>query len=66
MDAVKSWSSRVLETLYQRVEVLQLLVYPRVYYVASILPINGTMVKKFEKETGKFSEMHMEDCSELF
>ena len=53
-DVVKSWSSRVLDTLFQRVEVLKVFALSRVYYVASILPINKTMVKKFEKEMGKF------------
>ena len=49
-----SWSPRVLETLSQRVEVLRVFALTRVYYVASILPINVTMVRKFEKEMAKF------------
>ena len=54
VDAIKSWTSRILETLFQRVEVLKLFAFSRIYYVASVLPINKTMVKKFEKEVGKF------------
>jgi hypothetical protein len=54
LDAIKSWTPRILETLLQRVEVLKLFAFSRVYYVASILPINKTMVQKFEKEVGKF------------
>ena len=52
--AIRSWSPRVLETLLQRVEVLKLFAFSRVYYVASVLPITETMAKKFEKEVGKF------------
>ena len=54
MDVIKSWSPRVLDTLTQRVEVLKVFALSRIYYVASVLPINITMVKKFEKEMGKF------------
>ena len=54
MNAINSWSARVLDNLAQRVEVLKVFALSRVYYVASILPINVTMIKKFEKEIGKF------------
>ena len=54
LDAIKTWSPRVLETLLQRVEVIGTFALSRVYYVASILPMNKTMVNKFEKEIGKF------------
>ena len=54
MEIVKSWTPRVLDTLLQRVEVLRLFALSRVYYIASILPINITMVRKFEKDMGKF------------
>ena len=54
VDAVRSWTPRILETLGQRVEVLKLFAFSRVYYVASVLPITETMFKKFEKEVGKF------------
>ena len=53
-NVIKSWSPRILETLTQRVEVLRIFALSRVYYVASILPIRVTMVKKFEKIMGKF------------
>ena len=51
---VKSWTPRILDTLTQRVEVLKVFALSRVYYVASILPIRVTMVKKFEKVMGSF------------
>ena len=53
-DVIRSWTPRVLETLVQRVDVLRLFALSRVVYVASILPIRGYMIKKFEKEMGKF------------
>ena len=53
-NIVKSWSPRILDTLNQRVEVLKMFALSRVYYVASILPIRKTMIKKFEKEMGNF------------
>ena len=53
-EAIKTWSPRVLDTLSQMVEVLKMFALSRVYYVASILPINKTMVSKFEKDMGKF------------
>ena len=53
-EAISTWSPRVLDTLSQRVEVLKMFALSRIYYVASILHINKTMVTKFEKEMGKF------------
>ena len=52
-DVVKSWSSRVLESLSQRVEVLRMFALSRVFDVASILQIRITMVRKFESVIGK-------------
>ena len=53
-DAVMSWSSRILDTLQQRVEVIRVFALSRVYYISSILPIGSKMVKKFESLMGKF------------
>ena len=53
-DAIHSWSSRILDTLQQRVEVIRIFALSRVYYVAAILPIKASMVKKFESLMGKF------------
>ena len=53
-NVIKSWAPRILETLSQRVEVLRLFALSRVFYVASILPIRVTMVRKFERVMGKF------------
>ena len=53
-NCLKSWSSKFLPSLGARVEVLNVFALSRVYYVASILSINKTMVKKFELALGKF------------
>ena len=53
-NCLKSWSSRFLPSLGARVEVLNMFALSRVFYVASILPINKTMVKKFESALEKF------------
>ena len=53
-NAIFSWSSRTLDTLQQRIEVVRVFALSRVYYVASILPIKSSMVKKFESVLGKF------------
>ena len=53
-DAIYSWSSRILDTLQQRVEVIRIFALSRVYYVAAILPLKPAMVKKFESLMGKF------------
>ena len=53
-NAIKSWSPRMLETTLQRVEVVKVFALSRIYYVASILPINKTMVNKIEKVIGQF------------
>ena len=52
--AVHSWSSRVLEHLCQRIDVLKIYALSRVFYLASILPLSKTLVKRFEKLMGKF------------
>ena len=53
-DAIFSWSARILDTLQQRVEVIRVFALSRVYYVAAILPVKSSMVKKFESLMGKF------------
>ena len=52
--AFYSWSPRILDTLQQRVEVIRTFALSRVYYVAGILPVKPSMVKKFESLMGKF------------
>ena len=49
-----SWSSRNLDSLSQRIEVLKIFALSRIYYLASILPISKTMCKRIEKAMGKF------------
>ena len=53
-DAVKSWSSRALDSLSQRIEVLKTFALSRLWYLGSALPIKKGMVKKIEKVCGKF------------
>ena len=53
-NCVKNWLARNLPSLKSRVEVLKTFALSRVYYVASILPITKTMVKKFEAVIGNF------------
>ena len=49
-----SWSSRQLETLVQRVEVLRIFATSRLWYKASALPIPPKFVKKFEAAMVRF------------
>ena len=53
-NAIISWSSRTLDSLQKRIEVIRMFALSRVYYVASIIPIKSSMVKKFESIMGKF------------
>ena len=57
-QTVISWSSRRLNLLVQKVEVLKIFALSRVYYVASVLPMTKTMGAKFEKLIGKFIWSH--------
>ena len=49
-----SWSSRVLPSIFQRVEVLNVFAFSRIFYVASILPIPKNVIQKIEKSAGRF------------
>ena len=66
--AVMSWSSRILDTLQQRVEVIRVFALSRVYYISSILPIASKMVKKIESLMGEIYLAEVwqgfEGCSE--
>ena len=53
-DALYAWKQRILDSIYQRVEVIRIFALSRVYYVSAVLPIGRVMVKKFEKLMGKF------------
>ena len=53
-QSILSWSGRVLETIFQRVEVIKTFALSRIYYLASILPIPQTFVKNIERVMGKF------------
>ena len=53
-QALISWSSRSLETLVQRVEVVKLFALSRIFYLASILPLTKTFISKVNRVIGKF------------
>ena len=49
-----SWNGRHLDSIYQRVEIVNTFAMSRIFYLASILPIPQGMVKRIEKSVGKF------------
>ena len=53
-NLLMSWSSRQLETLVQRVEVLRLFATSKLWYKASALPLPVKFAKKFEAAMVKF------------
>ena len=54
VQALISWSSRSLDTLSQRVEVVKLIAIFRIYYLASILPLTKTFISKVNRVIVKF------------
>ena len=51
---IMSWSSRQLNTMVQRVEVLRLFASSKLWYKASALPLPPKYLKKFESLMGRF------------
>jgi hypothetical protein len=51
---IMSWSSRQLNTMVQRVEVLRLFATSKLWYKASALPLPTKFLKKFESLMGRF------------
>ena len=51
---IMSWSSRQLNTMVQRVEVLRLFATSKLWYKASALPLPPKYLKKFESLMGRF------------
>ena len=51
---INSWSSRFFPSLMSKVEVVKTFGLSRIYYIASILPMNSSMVLKIESLIGKF------------
>ena len=51
---VMSWSSRQLNTMIQRVEVLRIFATSKLWYKASALPLPTSFSKKFESLMGRF------------
>ena len=54
LKTIMSWSSRQLNTLVQRVEVLRLFATSKLWYKASALPVPTKYSKKFESLMGRF------------
>ena len=53
-SCLKSWSSRVIETLPQKAEVLSTFALSKVWYRAMVLPLPNKYALKFEKEISSF------------
>ena len=49
-----SWSSRVLETIFHRVDSVKIFALTRLYYIAAVLPVTKTFCEKINKVVGKF------------
>ena len=54
LKTIMSWSSRQLNTLVQRLEVLRLFATSKLWYKASALPVPTKYSKKFESLMGRF------------
>ena len=52
--SVFSWSTRYFDTVLERIEVIKCFGLSRVYYVASVLPMNSRWLKSFNKIIGDF------------
>ena len=57
-QSILSWTSRTLNSVTQRIEVIKIYALSRIYYVASVIPLSKTLVKKFEKSIRKFNWLH--------
>ena len=53
-QALIAWSSRSFDSLYQRVDVINIFALTRIFYVASVLPLQKSFIKKVETSIGKF------------
>ena len=49
-----SWSSRYLESIFQRVDVVNTFALSRIFYVASVLPLPKNVIQRIEKIVGNF------------
>ena len=49
-----SWGGRLLNSIYQRIEVVKIFALSRINYVASILPLPKSTADRIEKVIGKF------------
>ena len=53
-QSVISWSTRSLETIFQKIEVLKTFAMSRLFYIGSILPLPEGQAKKIDRIIGKF------------
>ena len=53
-NVLVAWSSRFLESIFQRIEVVNTFALSRVFYIASILPLPKNITLRMEKSIGKF------------
>ena len=53
-DTLKAWSSRVLDTLAGRVQVVMTIAYSKVGYRAQILPLPEVWAARFEEAAASF------------
>ena len=53
-DTLKAWSSRVLDTLAERVHVVMTFAYSKVWYRAQILPLPEVWAARFEEAAASF------------
>ena len=53
-NVLVAWSSRFMESIFQRIEVVNTFALSRVFYIASILPLPKNITLRMEKSIGKF------------
>ena len=53
-QSILSWSSRSIDSLSQRVQIVNVFALSRDFYVASVLPMSRTLCNKFDKRIGNF------------
>ena len=54
---INSWNTRVLNSVFQRVEVLNIFVLPKLWYLAEVLPLPAGWAAQFEKLVFSFIKM---------
>ena len=52
--SLMAWSSRSFDSLSQRVEVLNMFSFSRIFYIAAVLPMPQNFIKRVDMSVGKF------------